>query len=157
MDDCQVLESQHPCIDALVAPSQGLGGTQGSSTLGSYSSSMTDDNSRRTAEDHYYAALDLVAEGDHERALAEYEQSLAADPTFTEAMHGMARALQDLNRLDEAIAVAQRIVMIDPDDILAHTSLSVFYQKKGMIPEAEAEGNKARVLGWKQQLKKGGS
>jgi hypothetical protein len=25
-----------------------------------------------------------------------------------------------------------------------------------MVPEAEAEGNKARVLGWKQQLKKGG-
>jgi hypothetical protein len=24
-----------------------------------------------------------------------------------------------------------------------------------MVPEAEAEGNKARVLGWKQQLKKG--
>jgi hypothetical protein len=23
-----------------------------------------------------------------------------------------------------------------------------------MVPEAEAEGNKARVLGWKQQLKK---
>jgi hypothetical protein len=44
---------------------------------------------------------------------------------------------------------------IDPDDILAHTSLSILYQKKGMVPEAEAEGNKARVLGWKQQLKKG--
>jgi len=43
---------------------------------------------------------------------------------------------------------------IDPDDILAHTSLSILYQKKGMVPEAEAEGNKARVLGWKQQLKK---
>ena len=42
-----------------------------------------------------------------------------------------------------------------PDDILAHTSLSILYQKKGMVPEAEAEGNKARVLGWKQQLKKG--
>ena len=25
------------------------------------------------------------------------------------------------------------------------------------IPEAEAEGNKARILGWKQQLKKSGS
>ncbi len=44
---------------------------------------------------------------------------------------------------------------IDPDDILAHTSLAILYQKKGMVPEAEAEGNKARVLGWKQQLKKG--
>jgi hypothetical protein len=29
-----------------------------------------------------------------------------------------------------------------PDDILAHTSLSIVYRKKGMIPEAEAEGNK---------------
>ncbi len=69
-------------------------------------------------------------------------------------MHGMARTLQDLNRLDEAIAVAKRIAELDPDDVLAHTSLSVLYQKKGMIPEAEAEANKARILGWKQQLKK---
>jgi hypothetical protein len=47
-----------------------------------------------------------------------------------------------------------QISEIDPD-ILAHTSLSILYQKKGMVPKAEAEGNKARVLGWKQQLKKG--
>jgi len=118
---------------------------------------MSDANARLKAEDHYYAALDLVAEGEQERALAEYEESLAADPTFTEAMHGLARVLQDLHRIDEAIAVAKRIAELDPDDVLAHTSLSVLYQKKGMIPEAEAEGNKARVLGWKQQLKKGSS
>jgi tetratricopeptide (TPR) repeat protein len=117
---------------------------------------MSDEKARQTAEDHYYAALDLVAEGHHERAVGEYQASLGADPTFTEAMHGLARALQDLNRLDEAIAVAQRIAEADPDDVLAHTSISVLYQKKGMIPEAEAEGNKARVLGWKQQLKKTG-
>src|SRR6201997_5760391 len=116
---------------------------------------MAENNSRQKAEDHYYAALDLVAEGEQERALAEDEKSLAADPTFTEAMHGMARALQDLNRLDEAIAIAKRIAELDPDDVLAHTSLSVLYQKKGMIPEAEAEGNKARVLGWKAELKRG--
>jgi len=114
---------------------------------------MSDEKARHTAENHYYAALDLVAEGHHEQAVAEYQTSLAADPTFTEAMHGLARALQDLNRLDEAIAVANRIAEIDPDDVLAHTSLSVLYQNKGMIPEAEAEGNKARILGWKQQLK----
>ncbi len=118
---------------------------------------MPDQNARQTAEDHYYAALDFVAEGKQEAALSEYQKSLDADPTFTEAMHGMARVLQDLNRLDEAITVATRISELDPDDVLAHTSLSVLYQKKGMVPEAEAEGNKARVLGWKQQLKKGGS
>lgn len=118
---------------------------------------MSDKNARAAAEEHYYAALDLVAEGHHEQAVERYQHSLAADPTFTEAMHGLARALQDLNRLDEAIAVANRIAELDPDDVLAHTSLSVLYQKKGMVPEAEAEGNKARVLGWKQQLKKSGS
>ena len=114
---------------------------------------MANDNAHQKAEDHYYAALDLVSEGEQERALEEYKKSLAADPVFTEAMHGMARTLQDLNRLDEAIAVANRIAELDPDDVLAHTSLSVLYQKKGMIPEAEAEANKARILGWKQQLK----
>jgi tetratricopeptide (TPR) repeat protein len=117
---------------------------------------MVDENTRQNAEDHYYAALDLMAEGQLEKAVAAYQQSLEADPTFTEAMHGLARALQDLERYDDAIAVAQRIAEIDPDDVLAHTSLSVLYQKKGMIAEAEAEGAKARVLGWKQQLKKGG-
>jgi tetratricopeptide (TPR) repeat protein len=114
------------------------------------------DNPRKQAEDHYYAALDHFAEDDHEHALEEYRQSVAADPTFTEALHGMARTLQDLDRFDEAIEVAKKITEIDPDDILAHTSLSVLYQKKGMVPEAEAEANVARVLGWKQQLKKGG-
>src|SRR5271169_1214349 len=110
---------------------------------------------RQQSEDHYYAALDLVLEGHHEQAVEEYRQALAADPRFTDALHGLSRALQDLNRLDEAIEVAQQISEIDPDDILAHTSLSILYQKKGMVPEAEAEGNKARVLGWKAQLKKG--
>jgi tetratricopeptide (TPR) repeat protein len=115
---------------------------------------MPDANARQKAEDHYYAALDFMAQGHLEKAVAAYRESLAADPSFTEAMHGLARALQDLQRYDEAIEVAQRIAEIDPEDVLAHTSLSVLYQKKGMIPEAEAEGAKARVLGWKQQLKK---
>ena len=118
---------------------------------------MSEENSRQQAEDRYYAALDLMADGKLEEAVAAYRESLAIDPTFTEAMHGLARALQDLQRYDEAIEVATKITELDPDDVLAHTSLSVLYQKKGMIPEAEAEGAKARVLGWKQQLKKSSS
>jgi tetratricopeptide (TPR) repeat protein len=114
---------------------------------------MSDADARQKAEDHYYAALDLMADGQLDEAVAAYREALAADPAFTEAMHGLARALQDLQRYDDAIAVAQQITELDPDDVLAHTSLSVLYQKKGLIPEAEAEGAKARVLGWKQQLK----
>src|SRR5215831_14217878 len=115
---------------------------------------MTDANARQKAEDHYYVALNLMAEGHLDQAVSAYRESLAADPTFTEAMHGLARALQDLQRYDEAIAVAQRLAQIDPDDVLPHTSLSILYQKKGMIAEAESEANRARVLGWKKHLKK---
>jgi len=53
---------------------------------------------------------------------------------FTDALHGLSRALQDLNRFDEAIVVAQQISAIDPDDILAHTSLSILYQKRAWSP-----------------------
>jgi tetratricopeptide (TPR) repeat protein len=113
------------------------------------------ENARQLAEDRYYSALDLMAEGHLEKAVDAYREALAADPSFTEPMHGLVRALQDLQRYDEAIEAAQKIAEVDPDDVLAHTSLSVLYMKKGMIPEAEAEGAKARVLGWKQQLKKG--
>ena len=114
---------------------------------------MADEPNRQLAEDYYYAALDLFADGKHEEAVREYRNSIEADPTFTEAMHGLARAYQELNRLDDAIEIAKKIAEVDPDDVLAHTSLSILYQRKGMVPEAEAEGNKARVLGWKQQLK----
>ncbi len=62
---------------------------------------MPDQSSRQKAEDHYYAALDLFADGEHEGALEEYRKSIEADPTFTEALHGMARSLQDLERFEE--------------------------------------------------------
>ncbi len=111
---------------------------------------------RQKAEDYFYSGLDLYTEGKHEQAIAEYRRAVDADPTYTDALHGLARIYQDLDRLDEAIEISQKLADLDPDDVLPHTSLSILYQKKGMIPEAEAEANKARVLGWKQQLKKGG-
>ncbi len=116
---------------------------------------MSDVEARQKAENLYSTALDLMADGKLEEAVRAYREALAIDPKFTDALHGLARALQDLQRYDEAIGIAKQIAELDPDDVLAHTSLSVLYQKKGMIAEAEAEGAKARVLGWKQQLKKG--
>lgn len=112
---------------------------------------------RQAAEDNYFRALDHYAEGRLKEAIAEYEAAIVADPTFLDAMHGLARAYQDAEEYDKAIAIAQRITELDAEDVLAHTSLSILYQRKGMVPEAEAEAAKARVLGWKQQLKQGKS
>jgi len=82
-----------------------------------------------------------------------YKKALEIDPKYQDALHGLGMALHNRGRIDEAIAVAKRLVEIDPDDILAHTSLSMFYQAQGKIEEAEKEGNTARILGWKEELR----
>jgi tetratricopeptide (TPR) repeat protein len=105
-----------------------------------------------TAEEHYYTGVDLFGEGKLDEAIAEYQQSLALNPEFTDAMHGLAQAYYAKNDFDNAISTAQRILTLEPDDILAWTTISRSYQRKGMVPQAEDAGNKARILGWKKQL-----
>ena len=82
-----------------------------------------------------------------------YREALVIDPSFADAWHGLAMALSELGRHDEAIEAGKKLCELAPDDILAHTSLSRFYQAAGRIPEAEEEGGKARMLDWKRQLK----
>ncbi|MGB8591212.1 MAG: tetratricopeptide repeat protein [Candidatus Acidiferrales bacterium] len=106
-----------------------------------------------TAEDHYYAGIDLFGEGKHDEAIAEYNAALALDAKFSDALHGLAQAYYARADFDNAIAAAKRILEIDTNDILAWTTISRGYQRKGMIPEAEEAGNKARILGWRQQLR----
>ena len=106
-----------------------------------------------SAEDHYYAAVDFFDEGRLDEAIAEYEQALAMDPKFADALHGLAQAYHAKGDFDRAIETARQIVELDPDDILAWTAISRAYQRKGMVPEAEDAGNKARILGWKKELK----
>jgi tetratricopeptide (TPR) repeat protein len=105
-----------------------------------------------TAEELYDQAVDYVADGRLEDAIATYREAIALDPGFTDAILGLAMAYADNKQFDEAIIEGKKLVELTPDDTLAHTSLSMFYQRKGMIAEAEAEGAKARVLDWKRQL-----
>ena len=107
----------------------------------------------QTAEDHYYAGIDFFGEGNLPEAIAEYTRALELDPTFSNALHGLAQAYHAQQDFDRTIETARRILELDPDDILAWTTISRAYQRKGMVPEAEEAGNKARILGWKQQLK----
>ena len=107
----------------------------------------------QSAEDHYYAGIDFFGEGKLPEAIAEYTRALELDPKFSDALHGLAQAYHAQQDFDRTIETARRILELDPDDILAWTTISRAYQRKGMVPEAEEAGNKARILGWKQQLK----
>jgi tetratricopeptide (TPR) repeat protein len=105
-----------------------------------------------TPEDHYFAGIDYFGEGKIDEAIAEYNRALGLDPKFADALHGLAQAYHAREDFDRAIEAARRILALDPDDILAWTTISRAYQRKGMIPQAEEAGNKARILGWKKEL-----
>jgi Flp pilus assembly protein TadD len=106
------------------------------------------------AEALYYEGLDQLATGDAAGAAQTLRRCLEITPGMLDAMHGLIRALRELGELDAAITLAQQLIALDPNDVLAHTSLSILYQHKGMIAEAEAEALKAKLLGWKQYLQR---
>jgi Flp pilus assembly protein TadD len=84
-------------------------------------------------------------------AIACYRQALEAEPGLALAWNALAQALGRSGDVDGAIEAARRLVALEPDDPLAHTTLSVFYQRKGQIPEAEAEKAEAMRLRLRQQ------
>jgi Flp pilus assembly protein TadD len=101
------------------------------------------------------AALDCMVEGDAAGAVERFEQVLAVEPKHPEARHGLVRALEDAGRSDDALRGTEQLIAEDPDDVLAVTRLSMLYQHKGMIAEAEAAAARAKILGWKQELRAG--
>jgi tetratricopeptide (TPR) repeat protein len=106
-----------------------------------------------TKEELYDRAIDFFADGELDKAIETYRAAIALDESYVDAWHGLAMAYNDAQRYDEAIEAGKRLCELTPDDVLAHTSLSRFYQAAGRVPEAEAEGAKARMLDWKRQLK----
>ena len=112
-----------------------------------------------TKEELFNQGMELYAEEKMEEALAAYKKALELDPNYEDALHALAMAYANLERLDEAIEVGKKLVQVCPDDELAHTSLSIFYQRKGMIAEAEHEqaevGNEPVVPGVLRDHEKG--
>ena len=86
-----------------------------------------------------------------DEAVACYRRALEADPGLTIAWNALAMALSRQGDADGAIEAARKLIALEPDEPLGHTSLSIFYQQKGMIAEAEDEKALAMQLQMKRQ------
>ncbi len=95
-----------------------------------------------------------LALGELEAAAEKYRRCTELAPDFFDAWHALGMALMKLGRYTEAIEVGKKTVEQRPNDQLTWSSLSLFYVRAGMIPEAEAAGAKARILGWGGKIKK---
>ena len=91
------------------------------------------------------------AAGRIDEAVAGYRRALELDPKLAIAWNGLAMTRERAGDLDGAIAAARKLVELDPDEALGHTSLSRFYQRKGMIREAEDEKATATRLAMKKR------
>jgi tetratricopeptide (TPR) repeat protein len=103
-------------------------------------------------EEFYNQGMAYFAEDRLDDAVAAYLHALEEDPNYADALHALAMTYAHLEKVDQVIDVAKRLIAAAPEDELAYTSLSIFYQQKGMIAEAEEVGAKARTLGWKRKL-----
>lgn len=103
------------------------------------------------ARTHYKAGIEHFAAGRTHEAIESYRKALALNDAMAMAWNGLAMALARQGELDAALEAARRYAELDPDEPLAHTSLSMLYQQKGMIPEAEQE----KALSMQLQMKQG--
>ena len=107
-----------------------------------------------TPIESYKAGLALFGKNQFAEAIAEFHKALAERPNWVDALHALATAQSKSGDQDAALATITKVIASDPDDPFAYTSQSIFYQRKGLIPEAEKAQAQARMASWKQDLKK---
>lgn len=107
-----------------------------------------------SAEELYDDAMADFATGAFDAAVAKFRALLQADPRHFDAWHALSETLFRKGDLEGAIESGKKALALRPNDPLAHTSLSRFYVKKGMIQEAEHHAAQSRIAGWKEQLQK---
>ena len=107
----------------------------------------------KSVEVVFDAATGDIAVGDLESAIAKYRQCVETDADFFEGWHALGMALMKSGRPAEAVEAGLRAVALRPQDLLAWSSLSLFYVRNNQIAEAESAGAKARILSWGGQIK----
>jgi len=99
------------------------------------------------------ATLDFTM-GDNEVAIEKLMKALTYDTDHFDAYHALTEVYYAQEDFDRALEVAEKARALRPEDIQIHTSLSRIWLGKGNKDQAEHFGAQARMLGWKEQLKK---
>jgi folate-binding protein YgfZ len=100
--------------------------------------------------------LKLFSDGYDEEATRVLRQAIDADPTLVDAYEALGVILSRQDRYDDAIALMEKVLTLDPDHVLAHTNLSVFYMKKGDKDKAEDEKAKATMAAFSRKMRESG-
>ncbi len=82
-------------------------------------------------------------EGDHEKAIEQFEKALEIQPNYAAALNNLGISYGSLNRLAEAERSFKRAVEINPKDIFAMNNLAVICMRTRRLDEARDYAEKA--------------
>lgn len=99
------------------------------------------------------ATLDFAL-GDTDAALAKLSKAVELEPRSFDAWHTRAEVLFQSRRFQEALEAGKVALEIRPNDIHSHITLSRIYMECGDKITAEHHGAQARMISWKNDLKK---
>jgi tetratricopeptide (TPR) repeat protein len=94
----------------------------------------------------YRAAFQHFVAGRIDEAIDGFRRAVEADPRLSLAWNGLSQAYRRRGDLPRAIEAAERLAVLEPDDPLSHTNLSILYQSAGRIADAEAAKARASQL-----------
>jgi folate-binding protein YgfZ len=89
-------------------------------------------------------------EDEDDTAITLLKEAILLHPSYEDAYEVLGVVLNRHHRVEEAIHYMKILAELNPDSIMAHTNLSVFYMTKGMIEEAEQEKAQSAVLQMQQ-------
>ncbi len=91
------------------------------------------------ARAHYFLGTALRALGRYDEALAQFEAARAQYPRDRVVLNQIGRVHFLERRFDEAVAVLEEVLRIDPEDLQAHYNLMLSHQGAGRPEEAARE------------------
>ena len=87
-----------------------------------------------------------LEEGEQDRALRWFDLALAFRPHSAEAMHGRIAAYEGKGLYMMAIAEAEALVEMLPEDLMAHRRLLALYKGRKMIPDHNREVRRFKAI-----------
>lgn len=88
----------------------------------------------------------LLAQGQIEAAIAEFQRAVALEPRYGAAHLNLGYAYARGDRREAAIAAYQRGLQCEPGNALGHNNLGVLYDTQGQYDQAIAAFEQARTL-----------
>ncbi len=113
------------------------------------------ENSER-AQAVYESALSLYTKGEEDKAIELLRQAISLHPMHADSYEMLGVMLGKRGQLDEAISLMKKLEQIDPESVMAHANLSVFYVQQGDKEKAEEEKALAMNLRMQQAAREFG-